>query len=272
MNLRHSKTTWFRKPFQTNTRFKSPLLYKFLITSFFVVIPMIVFFILYGEINLLGFNGIIGANGRWYGEGFKLDENQQWIVGVKDFYHWNPIVYDQLKPKPDAFMVEKMQALINKITNQYNHGVEFGTNIISSYPVWVAMFSTLGLAVIVCIIFAFSTPKIRWDILTPVVSCWFGMFILIISGFIPSQIWGYLIRFLILVIAFILPIFIMTKITNAIMNRSKHFETYAADLYNELKDSEQYYNEFNKKRLELKKRNKANERIKYKIEDDQKGK
>ena len=48
--------------------------------------------------------------------------------------------------------------------------------------------------------------------------------------------------------------------------------TYAADLYNELKDSEQYYNEFNKKRLELKKRNKANERIKYKIEDDQKGK
>jgi len=48
---------------------------------------MIVFFILYGEINLLGFNGIIGVNGRWYGEGFKLDENQQWIVGVKDFYH-----------------------------------------------------------------------------------------------------------------------------------------------------------------------------------------
>lgn len=255
----NSQKRLIHNPFKTNPKFRSPLLAKTLISLFLVVIPMIIIFVLLGEINILGQNGIVGANGKWYGEGFNVVNSN--IQFKKDFFKWLIINPEELFPG-DSVNQNKIIEFLNKIKDNYGFG--FGEKPLTSYPVWVAMFVDLAAVLIICIIIASTTPKIRWDILTPVVSSWFGLFIMIISGFIPSETWGYIVRFLILAVSFIIPILIMTKLTNAIMARSKNFEKYVVDMYNEHKDSEKYYYEAAKSRLELKQ--KANQKTRYKVE------
>lgn len=247
--------------FKTNPKFRSPLLVKFLITLFIVIIPMIILFVLFGEINALGQNGIVGIGARWYGEGFRIENNN--VIVEKDFFKWLPIdnqIYSKLSVANKS-KIDEILANIQNIT-----GARLGERPITYYPVWVALFSNLAVALIISISLAAAIPKVRWDILTPVISSWFGMFIFIISGFIPSEVWGYLVRFLIMAVAFLIPIMIMTKLTNFIMSRSKHFEENVVEMYNELKESEYYYMEAAKKRLELKSKNKSP--TKFKIEDD----
>lgn len=264
MEFSSHKKTNFNSPFRTNSRFRSSLLVKFLYTAILVFLPMLIIFILLGEINALGLNGVVGASAKWYGSGFVVNNDKTVKFDVLDFYKWKPLDFELLKSQTSSVDYQKIVEFSQKFKQTYNR--EFGAGVISSYPVWVSMFSCLIASILVAIILVLKVPKLRWDMLTPIVSCWFGMFILIISGFVPSEVWGYLVRFVIIVVAFIIPIIIMVKITNGLMARSKYFVDYTIDLYNEYKDSEQYYQQAAKNQIELKR--KANPKQKYKIEKE----
>ncbi|KEZ23968.1 hypothetical protein [Ureaplasma diversum] len=267
MEFSASKKNSFNNPFRINSRFRSSLLVKFLYTAFFVFTPMLIIFILLGEINALGLNGIVGSNAKWYGSGFSINSDQT-VTFATNFYKWKPLDFTTLKAQTSSVDFQKIIEFSENFKHTNNQ--EFGVGPLSSYPVWVSMFVCLFASVLVAVILVLKVPKLRWDILTPIVSCWFGMFILIISGFVPSEVWGYLVRFVIIVIAFIIPIIIMVKITNSLMARSKHFADYTIDLYNEYKDSEQYYQQAAKSQLELKR--KSNPKTKYKLEKEGKKK
>ncbi|MCV3728292.1 hypothetical protein OF376_00625 [Ureaplasma miroungigenitalium] len=244
--------------FKLNTTEKSPNLIKFLITLFVIIIPMIIIFLLLGEPNLLGQNNLVAQNGRWYGEGII---NKITFPRELGFYKWINI-NDQIanatgdhKKALEAFAQEFYQT----------HNYHFGTGVITNFLIWVVMLADFIFGLILSIILIFSVKKVRWDILVPLVSSWFGFFIMIISGLIHAHFWGYLIRFVLVLVAFILPIIIMVRITNALIARSKHAAEYTADLYNEYQNADTYY-KAGQERILLMRKQDPNKKSKFKIE------
>ncbi|MCV3743346.1 hypothetical protein OF377_00390 [Ureaplasma sp. ES3154-GEN] len=261
----HNKRSNFASSFKINATNKSPNLIKFLVTLFVVVFPMIILFLLFGEPNLLGQNNIVGENGRWYGLGILNETNYPSKLG---FYKWldiNNQIANATGSHKDA-LIKFQQYFLEE--NKY----DYGTGVLSGYEIWVGMTVNLLFALVLGIILVFSIKKVRWDILVPIVASWFGFFIMIITGFIPSYFWGYLIRFVIVLVSFILPIVIMVRITNAMIARSKNVVEYTTDIFNEYQDAEAYYQAGGQKILELKKQNKVQPNDKFKIEKDEKDK
>ncbi|MCV3754028.1 hypothetical protein [Ureaplasma zalophigenitalium] len=244
--------------FKLNTAEKSPNLIKFLISLFVIIIPMIIIFLLLGEPNLLGQNNLVAQNGRWYGVGII---NKLHFPKELGFYKWINIHEQIANATGDHKKALEVFAQEFYGVNNYH----FGTGVITHFLIWVLMVADFVFGLILSIILVFSIKKVRWDILVPLVSSWFGFFIMIISGLIPAHFWGYLIRFVLVLVAFILPIIIMVRITNALIARSKHAAEYTTDLYNEYQNADTYYKAGQERILLLRKQD-PNKKSKFKIE------
>ncbi|WP_051675965.1 hypothetical protein [Ureaplasma canigenitalium] len=241
--------------------FQSPLLLRVLYTLFLVFIPMLVIFILFGEANLLGTNSIIGQLGRYYGNGFIVKNNQIELFDTPGFFKYKEIDQELLK-KLDPTSLIRATGILSEFRLKY--GFEYGTTPLTNYHVWASVFPVIVINIIIAIILVKTVKKVRYDILNGIVTTWFGMFMLIVTGYVNAELWGYFVRFLILVISFILPVIIMVKITNRLIAYSKDFQDHTIDMYNELRDSQVYYQRTAKAREELKKRRK--EKTTYKVE------
>ncbi len=104
-------------------------------------------------------------------------------------------------------------------------GFGYSKTLETSWIIYVAMLAELGGSLLVFILFAYTIPWIKGDTFPFILSTWFGLFILIVSGliYIANLLWlVILIRLMLISMAFLIGFAVFNWITNKYLVKSNH--------------------------------------------------
>lgn len=216
-----------------NSHAISNRLAKFLFIAFFVVVPMIVFWVLWGQFNVLKDNWLIG-----YGGHFALNQFQEELnlyAPMSQGYTWTEYVnwsnaFSNFFDKYGITNVAKAKEILNNAANAY--GMEsWGVGIIASWKIFVIMLADLLISILLLQLGIFFTKWFFYDSYPMVIAVWATMFILNVCSLLNYENWwSYIVVIVSLVSTLLVFLICFVQIVNALLSKTKLGEYYYENL------------------------------------------
>lgn len=201
---------------------KTNKLSKFLLVLFLVIVPMVVFWILFGQINVLGLNWIVPIGGKFWQNQSLVDQLIKADPTASTWAETGWFVFGSIQPDRikayNAIGINLSQPLFNPLILAPTLGL-------------------LGLDIIIFVLLSLFVRNIYIDIFPMSISSWFGLFLLIITGLIPiKESYAIPVMIVCIVLGWIGTLIPLNILFNKIIIDSKHADIYYEKLLRETRE------------------------------------
>lgn len=233
---------------------KTNKLSKFLLVLFLIIVPMIVFWLLFGQLNLLGLNWMVPMGGKFYQTQGMVNNLLQQNVYFEEIIDGQSVI-----TYPEVGFVHYNLSKLDLIDKYIKAFAPFGINPtkpIFNPLVLAPTLGLLGLNIVIFILLSLFAKSIYIDIFPSGISSWLGMFTLIMAGMIPEDSHSLSsgakipIVMICIIVAWVGSIILLNLLFNKLIIDSKHADVYYEKLLKETREENLAKKEIKSKQLQ----------------------